>query len=116
MVLEFSILYKIIVHTHLCACDLHCPLLLYFMPAFCTRVSDAAHTISTYALISPFMNHFVNTHKHEKNQTCTHTHKCVQSGSSSLGCGVANGMLSSVFPAGHLTVTLFPSWPSRGGS
>lgn len=45
-----------------------------------------------------------------------HEHNCAWfalSGSSSLGCGVANRMLSSVFPAGCLTVTLFSSWANR---
>lgn len=46
------------------------------MPSFCMCVSDAAHTSITYVLISPFMNHFVNTHSHikkKKSDTCAHT-------------------------------------------
>lgn len=67
-----------------------------------------------------------NTHQHFRFHMCcfhcpwitlrihkkTDKHICAWSaisGSSSLGCGVANRTLSSVFPAGHLTVTLFPS-------
>lgn len=53
----------------------------------------------------------LSTHKKKKKNW--HKHNCAWSavsGSSSLGCGVANRMLSSVFPAGLLTVTLFPSW------
>lgn len=57
-------------------------------------------TSAAYVLIWLFMNHSSAMHVENKSDACTHiVHICV-SESSSLGCRVANRMLSSVFPAG----------------
>ena len=57
---------------------------------------------------------------HKKTQRGAHAHRqkkvnvvhCLEA--AHLAAEFANGMLSSVFPAGRLTVTLFPSRPNRG--
>lgn len=64
---------------------------------------------------------YIKKKKKEKNQRRAHMHEhncawSTLSGRSSLGCGVTNRMLSSVFPAGCLTVMLFPSWANMGSS